>query len=172
MKRLAFALTVGLFFAFTVPANTQAQSFEVGPRATISLGDISDAGGDFGLGADARVGIPSIPVDGNAAFTYFFADNTVWTLDINALYPLPVTGPVSPYVGGGVGITGFEQVTQVSVGPGGASTETETTTDTALNIVGGVKFSAGALTPFVEANLGVGGDVDRFGITGGLLFGF
>ncbi len=172
MKRLAFTLAVGLLFVFAVPSNIQAQSFELGPRATISVGDISDLGGDFGIGADARVGFSGIPVDGNAAFTFFFADNTIWTLDLNAVYPFPVSGPVSPYAGVGVGIVGFEQVTGFSAGPGGtATTQTETTTDAGLNIVGGAKFNAGALTPFAELNLGVG-DISRFGITGGLLFGF
>lgn len=170
MKRLAFTLAVGLLFVCAVPSNIQAQSFELGPRATISVGDISDAGGDFGLGADARVGLSGIPVDGNAAFTYFFADNTVWTFDLSVVYPFPVSGPVSPYAGAGVGITGFEQVT-VTANRTGTTTQSETTTDTALNIVGGVKFNAGGLTPFAEVNVGVGGDIDRFGLTGGLLFG-
>jgi len=161
MKRLAFALTVSLLFVFAIPANTQAQSFKIGPRATVSLGDISDVGGDFGIGANARVGVPTLPVDGDAAFTYYFADDplTIWTLDLNALYPLPISNPaIEPYLGGGVGITGLSN---------GSSD-----TDTALNLVGGVEFSAGALSPFLEANLGVGGDIDRFGITGGLLYGF
>lgn len=172
MRRLIFALSLGLLFALAAPMNSQAQSFKIGPRATVAAGDISDLGGDFGLGADARVGIPGFPVDGNAAFTYYFADNTIWTLDINALYTLPVTGPVSPYVGGGIGITGAEVVSSFSVGPGGTSTTTTTETDTALNLVGGVEFSAGALSPFAELNLTAGGDISRFGITGGVLYGF
>ena len=176
MKRLAFALTVSLLFVFAIPANTQAQSFKIGPRATVSLGDISDVGGDFGIGANARVGVPTLPVDGDAAFTYYFADDpfTVWSFDINALYPLPLENPAfSPYVGAGVAITSFdnEQTVQNPFG-GGTTTVGSSTTDTALNLVGGVEFSAGALSPFLEANLGVGGDIDRFGITGGLLYGF
>lgn len=161
MKRLALILTAGFLFVFFVPTNAQAQSLKLGPRATVSLGDISDVGGDFGIGANARVGIPGVPVDGDGAFTYYFADDpfTVWTLDLNALYPLPLANPAfEPYVGGGIGITGLSN---------GSSD-----TDTALNLVGGIEFSAGGLSPFVEANLGVGGDIDRFGITGGLLYGF
>jgi hypothetical protein len=121
-------------------------------------------GGSFGLGANARVGIPTIPVDGHGAFAFYFANDnyTVFTVDLNALYSLPVTGPVAPYVGG-VGITS----TSID-GQNGSTSDT----DTALNVIGGTEFSAGTLTPFVEANLSVGGDFDRFGITGGLRFGF
>ena len=175
MKRLAFVLSLGLLFALVGPATSQAQSFKLGPCATISLGDISDVGGDFGIGANARVGFPGVPVDGDAAFTYYFADDpaTVWSFDINALYPLPLENPAfSPYVGAGIGITGFDNEQTIQSPLGGSRTVGTSTTDTALNLVGGVEFSAGALSPFVEANLGVGGDVDRFGITGGLLFGF
>jgi hypothetical protein len=175
MKRLAFVLSLGLLFALAGPVTSQAQSVKLGPRATISLGDISDAGGDFGIGANARVGVPGLPVDGDAAFTYYFADDpvTVWSFDINALYPLPLENPAfSPYVGAGIGITGFDSEQTIQSPFGGSRTVGTSTTDTALNLVGGVEFSAGALSPFVEANIGVGGDVDRFGITGGLLYGF
>ena len=168
MKRLAFALTVGLLFAVAVPSNAPAQSFKVGPRATISLGDISDAGGDLGIGANARVGIPTVPVDGHGAFTYYFANEnyTIWTLDLNAIYPLPVTGPVSPYVGGGLGLlsSSFETSFQ-------GQTQSTSDTEASLNLVGGVEFNAGGLTPFAELNVGVGGDWSRVGISGGLLFG-
>jgi len=169
MKRLAFALTAGLLLVCAVPTNASAQSVKVGPRATISLGDISDVGGDLGIGANARVGLPSIPVDGHGAFTYYLADEnwTVWSLDINAIYPLPVTGPVSPYVGGGLGITNSSFENTVA-----GRTTTSSDTDTALNLVGGVEFNAGGLTPFAELNVGVGGDLSRVGLSGGLLFGF
>lgn len=160
MKRLAFALSLGLLFALAVPVNSQAQSVKLGPRATVSLGDISDLGGDFGLGANARVGVPGVPVDGDAAFTVFFADDpfTVWTLDLNALYPLPIENPAfSPYAGAGLAFT--------TISNGASNTET------ALNVLGGVEFNAGAVSPFAEINVGIG-DPDRIGISAGLLFGF
>lgn len=160
MKRLALALSLGLLFAVAVPMNSQSQSFKLGPRATISAGDISDFGGDFGLGGNIRAGAPGIPVDGDAAFTVFFADDpfTVWTLDLNALYPLPLENPVfSPYAGAGVAFT--------TISNGDSNTET------ALNLVGGVEFSAGTVSPFAELNIGVG-DPDRVGVSAGLLFGF
>lgn len=169
MKRLAFALTVGLLFVIAAPDNADAQSFKVGPRATVSLGEISDVGGDLGIGANARVGIPSIPVDGHGAFTYYFANEnyTIWSLDINAVYPLPVTGPVSPYVGGGLGIVNSSYDYS-----SGNQSVSASDTDTALNLIGGVEFNAGGITPFAELNAGIGGDWDRFGISGGILFGF
>lgn len=161
MKRSALLFAVLLLLGGTVPLNSHAQSVKLGPRATISLGDISDLGGDIGIGANGRVDIPDIPVNGDAAFTYFFADDpfTVWTFDLNALYPFPVENPAfTPYAGGGVAIT------NTSVDGGGSNT------DAALNLVGGIEFSAGAVSPFVEVNVGVGGDIDRFGLSGGLLF--
>lgn len=170
---LILFLGAGLVFMAT-PMNSNAQSIKVGPRATLSLGDISDLGGDFGIGANARVGIPTVPVNGDAAFTYYFAEEntTIWTVDINALYPLPLENPAfSPYVGAGIGITSFEFTQTTSTGFG-TVTSSVSDTDTALNLIGGVEFSAGAVSPFVEANLSVGGDVDRFGLTGGFLYGF
>lgn len=161
MKRLSLLFAVLLLVGGIAPLNSQAQNFKLGPRATVSLGDVSDLGGDIGIGANGRVNIPDVPVDGDVAFTYFFADDpySVWTLDLNALYPLPVEDQgFTPYAGGGVGITSW------SIDGGGS------TSDTALNLVGGIEFSAGDISPFVEVNLGVGGDVDRFGLSGGLLF--
>jgi hypothetical protein len=41
--------------------------------------------------------------------------------------------------------------------------------DTGINLVGGADFEVGTLQPFVQAQFTLG-DLDRFGITGGLLF--
>lgn len=161
MKRSALLFAILLFVGGTIPLNSHAQNVKLGPRATVSLGDISDVGGDIGIGANGRVAIPDVPVDGDAAFTYFFADDpySIWALDLNALYPFPVENPsFMPYAGGGVAIT------NTSIDGGGSDT------DAALNLVGGIEFSAGAVSPFVELNVGVGGDIDRFGLSGGLLF--
>lgn len=164
MKRFALLFSFLLFLVATIPQHSQAQNFRLGPRATISLGDISDLGGDIGIGGNARVAIPDVPVDGDVAFTYFFADDptSVWTLDFNALYPFPLEEQTFlPYAGGGIALTN----TSVEVAGQSASD-----TDAALNLVGGVEFDAGAVSPFLEVNVGVGGDVDRFGLSGGFLF--
>lgn len=41
-------------------------------------------------------------------------------------------------------------------------------TDLGLNLVGGVEFEVGSIQPFVQSQFTIG-DLDRFGITGGLL---
>ena len=164
MKRSALLFAVLLLLGGTVPLNSHAQSFRIGPRATVSLGNISDLGGDVGIGANGRVDIPDVPVNGDAAFTYFFADDptSVWTLDLNALYPFPLEEQTFlPYAGGGLALTN----TSVEIAGRSASN-----TDVALNLVGGVEFDVGVISPFLEVNVGVGGDVDRFGLSGGLLF--
>jgi hypothetical protein len=46
------------------------------------------------------------------------------------------------------------------------------TTEVGVNIVGGARFPLGSLEPFAQLNATLGGDLERFGITGGLLFSF
>lgn len=181
MKRLVLTLVSALFLVAASPLSSQAQ-FKVGPRATIALSDLSDAGADFAIGADARYDLSEsvdAPIQLSGAFDFYFADDqqvpganqsvgqTIFTVDLNGHYMFPVEGTVSPYAGAGIGITSSStdevEVNNVTVGGG-------STTDTGLNIVGGAEFEAGSLRPFVEGQITVGGDIDRFGITGGLLF--
>ncbi|ABC43715.1 hypothetical protein SRU_2822 [Salinibacter ruber DSM 13855] len=166
MKRFAPLVTVALILAVAFPLTAQAQmesssGFEIGPRVTIDVGDIEE----FALGGDVRYDLSQnveAPVQLSGAFDFYFADDqggtdvSIYTIDLNAHYIFPTEETFSPYAGGGIGITASEA--------GGVSS-----TDTGLNLVGGVEFDTGTLQPFVQGQITIG-DLDRLGITGGLLF--
>jgi hypothetical protein len=170
MKRFAPLITVALILAVAFPLTAQAQTesssgFEIGPRVTIDVGDIEE----FALGGDVRYDLSQnveAPVQLSGAIDFYFADDaqvgnqevdrSIYTVDLNAHYMFPTEETFSPYAGAGIGITGSEV--------GGTSS-----TDTGLNLVGGVEFDTGTLQPFVQGQITIG-DFDRLGITGGLLF--
>ncbi|NBC87431.1 MAG: outer membrane beta-barrel protein [Bacteroidetes bacterium] len=164
MKKFSFAtLFVALLF-LAVPTQDAHAQVKIGPRAVLSVGDISDAGGDFGIGADVRFLAGDLPVTFNGAFDYYFVDNelnddlSIFTIDFNALYMFGVDNQAfTPYAGGGLGVTR-------------ASANDVSNSEVNLNIIGGAEFPLEQFTPFVQAQFGVGGDVDRFNIAGGLLF--
>lgn len=176
MKQLAFVLSLGLLFALAVPMNSQAQtSTKIGPRVGIPVGDISDLGGNFFLGADARFDSEALPVVVNPSFDFYLMDDyvggqnsvsqSVFTIDLNALYEFEGEDQAfTPYAGGGLAITRWsvDVPSQAQLDP--------STTDVGLNLLGGVRFPLGSVEPFVQANFGLGGDFDRFGIAAGLLF--
>ncbi|PEN13534.1 hypothetical protein CRI94_09480 [Longibacter salinarum] len=174
MKRFSFAtLFVALLF-LAIPSQDAHAQVKLGPRAVLSVGDISDAGGDFGIGADVRFLAGDLPVTFNGAFDYYFVDDefdqglSIFTVDFNALYMFGIDNQAfTPYAGGGLGITRLSADEQ-SV-PGGGTFD-PSTTEVNLNIIGGAEFPLEQFTPFVQAQFGVGGDVDRFNIAGGLLF--
>lgn len=174
MRKLA-SLTLLLAFAFLLTpqqANAQVETeetvFKIGPRATIDINDINDAfGGTFALGGDVRLQIPTLPVQGNGSFDFYFADDpwTVWTIDLNAVYPFAIEDVAfMPYAGAGLGITRWS-------GAEAGIPEIELSdTDVGLNLVGGAEFSLeNGINPFAQAQITVARDADRFGITGGIL---
>lgn len=171
MRRLSLITAAAFLLAVAFPFTSHAQmdsesSFKLGPRATISIGDISDAyGGDFALGADARYMTADFPVTGAASFDFYLADEnvSVYSIDLNALYPIEASEGFAPYVGAGLGYTNISFDTDNQFGGFSGS-------DTGLNLVGGAEFPvSGSFTPFAQAQFTLG-DLDRFGITGGLLF--
>jgi hypothetical protein len=178
MKRFSLLLaSFVLALGVMVPTTAQGQaSFKIGPRLGIPVGDISDGASVF-IGADARVKTAALPVVPSGSFDYYFTDTdgySVFAVDLNALYEFGIDNAVFvPYAGGGLAITrsSFDSP-GVSVGGqtfGGGSTSS---TEVGLNIVGGARFPLGGLEPFAQLNATLGGDVQRLGITGGLLFGF
>ena len=54
MKRLSFATIVIALLFLALPTQDAHAQVKIGPRVVLSVGDISDAGGDFGIGADVR----------------------------------------------------------------------------------------------------------------------
>lgn len=185
MKRFFVITSLASFLAVAFPLTSQAQmesesAFRLGPRATIALDDLSDLGADFALGADVRYDLSAsveAPIQLSGAFDFYFAEDrqiqteevgqTIFTVDLNAHYMIPTEGTLSPYAGAGIGITSFSTE---EIESGGVTYGGDSDSDTGLNVVGGVEFEAGSFQPFVQGQFTVGGDVDRFGITGGLLF--
>lgn len=174
MKRFTFAtLFVALLF-LAIPTQDAHAQVKLGPKVTLSVGDISDFfGGDVAIGADVRFLAGDLPVTFNGVFDYYFVDDpgdtglSIFTVDFNALYMFGVDNQAfTPYAGGGLGITRVSQ-DEFTVGGrtvGGSNTEVN------LNIIGGAEFPLESFTPFVQAQFGIGGDYDRFNIAGGLLF--
>lgn len=189
MKRFTTLAAVAFFLAVTFPLTAQAQmesesGFKIGPRATIALSDLSDIGADFAIGADVRYDLSEsveAPIQLSGAFDYYFAEDqetggeelsrTIFTVDLNGHYMIPMEGAFSPYAGAGIGITrsSTEEV-EVSIPGVGTQTFGGSDSDVGLNLVGGFEFNTGSFRPFAQAQFTVGGDLDRFGLTGGVLF--
>lgn len=172
MKRLA-VLTAILFLGIglTAPLTAQAQTnFKVGPRLGIPLGDLADGTSLF-FGADARLTTDALPVVPNVSFDYYStdADNfSVYAVDLNALYEFGIDNQsFVPYAGGGIGITNTSVDVQTQTG-----TRSVSNSDTALNLVGGARFPLQSVEPFVQLNATLGGDAQRLGLAGGVLFAF
>jgi opacity protein-like surface antigen len=144
---------------------------KVGPRLTLDFGDITDASGDsWGYGGDVRLRSADYPIQANGSLDYYPAGEnlTIVAFDVNAVYLFDAEDQaVMPYVGLGLGVVRVSSDIDVGdVDFGGDDTEA------GVNLVGGVEFDMGFLTPFVQAQFTNGGDIDRFGITGGLLLTF
>jgi opacity protein-like surface antigen len=162
---IGFSVLLAVLLAVTAtPAQAQ---FKLGPRVTIDVNEV-DA---FGFGGDIRYdlsGGADVPVQISAGVDYYSAEENlkVFTADFNGHYMIPVEGAFSPYAGAGVGIALFDF-------RGGSQFGSTSETFTGLNLVGGIEFQASPLLrPFVQGQITVGSDADRFGITGGLLLSF
>jgi len=141
---------------------TAPATFKVGPRITLGVGDISDFG-SLAVGADARYQPAGFPVGGNVAFDFYLGDDnvSVFTLDLNAIYPIETESSFSPYFGAGLGYTSVSFDTGTQFGRVGES-------EPGLNLVGGAEFEVGQFQPFVQGQFTLQ-DAMRLGITGGLL---
>ncbi len=170
MKRLFLFSAVLLLGMGVVSTQTSKAQVSFGPRLGVPLGDLD--GADLYVGADARFNTPALPVVPNASFDYYLtgADNfSVITVDLNALYPFEGSGmSFLPYGGAGLGIT---RSSSEFTDPVSGNTRTSSDTEVGINLIGGLQFQTGSLKPFAQLNFTVGGDVTRFGLTGGLLFG-
>ncbi len=160
MKKSYFPLLLVLFLAAGAhQAQAQAGAF-VGPRAGFDIvGDVDD----FFLGADGRLELPGLPIVLNGAFDFYFTEGNAdfVQLSLNALYEFGVDNrSFTPYGGLGLGL---------SRAGSGLFRESGSKFTTGLNLLGGARFGAGNLRPFVQAQITFG-DVDLFTVGGGLLF--
>jgi hypothetical protein len=153
--RACIALLTLVLVAYAPNARAQ---IKLGPRLTIDAGDIEA----LAIGAELRAPFGNVPVQFNGSFDFYLDDDIdVFAIDGNVVYLFDVRNTTfTPYAGGGLGIA------NVSLDNGNGDGETEV----GLNLVGGAEFKASRFTPFVQFQATVGSDLDRFGITGGLLF--
>ncbi len=131
-----------------------AQGFRWGPE--VSLGTDTD----LGLGARAEFDFSGSALTIIASFDYYFPDGPAeyWEINGNLIYNfnIPSAPTVTPYAGGGLNI-------------GHASANGNSDTDPGLNLLGGTRFDAGSIMPFVEIKFTIEG-VEQFVVTGGILF--
>lgn len=142
--------------SFLLPGTASGQA-HVGPQ--LSLAEDRE----LGLGGRVLVNLSDFEGwEGVGSFDLFFPDGDVdyWELNGNVLYNFPVEPSRSffPYLGGGINIARLD-ARGMDAGD----------TAVGLNVVGGGKFDAAGVTPFVEARIEVEGG-EQFVFTGGLLF--
>lgn len=167
-------LMMGIAIAPAAKAQTDVL---VGPRLGLPLGDMSDLEATLFIGAGARIVTGSLPVVLNPSFDFYLfdspegADQTGFAIDLNALYDFEIENEVfKPYAGGGIGITRYSASFRSSdFGGFGFSSGT---TEVGLNLVGGARFMLDSVSPFVQLNATVGGDISRLGLAGGVFFSF
>ena len=129
---------------------------------------------DIGLGARMELDLPGklskqAPLSRAffiGQFDYFLdpfdgVDGTYWELNPGLAIPLNATN-FKPYVGAGLNIAHMS-IDGCTVG--GCSS-----TDTGLNLLGGLKLNLSGMDAFTEARLALGGG-EQFSISFGLLFG-
>ena len=138
-----------------------AQGFRWGPQ--ISLGDDSD----FGIGARAEFDLKGPPLTIIGSFDYYFPGGSVdyWEFNGNLIYnfDIPSAPTVTPYAGGGLNIA------HVSWGGSDEFVDDHSDTRAGLNLLGGARFDAGSIMPFIEMKFEIEGG-EQFVVTGGILF--
>jgi hypothetical protein len=157
MRKTILLVAILLMAAGTNEA--RAQGFRWGPE--LSLAD--DA--DFGIGARMEFDFAGSPLTLIANGDVFFPGNDITWIELNANliynFDLASAPTVTPYAGGGLNIR------YASWDNG--SLDNDSDTDPGLNLLGGVRFDAGSISPFVEAKFEIEGG-DQFVVTGGILF--
>lgn len=155
MKRLGllfFVLALALSTALPATAQTRVA---IGPRVGFDVGNVEE----MLVGAEARIGHEELPIEVQPALdVYLPASGSFVTFSTNLLYLIAVEDErFTPYAGAGLGFSSYDI--------GGTDRS-----DTGLNLVGGLRFSAArTFTPFVQAQATLG-EVDLIAISGGLLF--
>lgn len=172
MKKLTILSLIAAFAFLLAPQQATAQTeIEVGPRIGIDVGDASDIGGDFFIGAEGRITPENFPVAINPSLDYYFVDvdgYSLFAFDINALYEFGIDNEAfTPYAGGGLGFIRSSYETDLGFGAG---TVSGSNTEIGLNLIGGAEFEMEGFKPFVQAKINVGGDFTLFNLMGGVLF--
>lgn len=178
LGRTLAALVMVLALAGTTNLVAQRAKIGVGGGPTIPMGDFGDA---FKTGWHGQVNVlfdlPALPFDIRVDGQYgqhkldvsgSDAKAKLITGMVGAQLPLgPPGSPAKPYLTGGVGITNFDD----SGSPGSSVSSS----DFVIGGGGGVTFSVGSVSLFVEARImnafTEGSSTTFLPITGGILFG-
>ncbi len=151
-------LVSAAMFCLAGATDAQAQGFRWGPELNLATDT------DFGLGARVEFDFNNSPLTVIGSFDYYFPDGSVdyWEINGNLIYNFDIASAptVTPYAGGGLNIAHWSIDTEVG---------SRSDTDPGLNLLGGARFDAGSLMPFVEMKFTIEGG-DQFVVTGGLLF--
>jgi hypothetical protein len=162
-RSLAALVCLGLVIASAGEATAQgSRTVQFGPQ--LSWGD--DA--DLGVGGRAQVSVPATQFVIIGSFDLFFPDSDggpdidYWEINGNAVYEFDLAGEttIRPYAGAGLNIA---HATRDLAGLG------DSNTDLGLNLLGGARFDAGPIQPFIELRVEAEGG-EQFVITGGVLF--
>lgn len=109
-----------------------------------------------------------LPVVANGSFDYYLTDSdnvSYVAVDLNALYEFGVDNQsFTPYAGGGLAIT------RVSFDSDNQFVGSASDTEIGLNLAGGLRFMLNSVQPFAQLNATLGGNAQRLGLTGGILF--
>jgi len=165
----------GLAAALAAPAALSAQassdrpvSFGISGGLSLPMGDLGDA---VESGYTAAGHIFFKPASFNALSFRGDVSYDRWTTKVsddanvqslgfvaNALYNVNTTGMVKPYLLGGVGA--FNSKVKLDL-PGGASGDSESSTDLGIQVGGGLRFQLSGFSTFLEAKyVNVFGDGD------------
>lgn len=159
MKKSLVMVALLLCMAGVNPAS--GQDFRWGPE--LSLGTDTD----FGIGARLEFDLAGPPLTVIGSFDYYFPDGSVdyWEINGNLIYNFDLASAptVTPYAGAGLVIS------HASWDSNNEPLESHSDTDPGLNLLGGVRFDAGSIMPFVEAKFEIEG-AEQFVVTGGILF--
>lgn len=164
MIRLAALAALGSLAFAAPPQSTTPDKvgFRVGPRIGLEFHDDPD----LFVGGDMRLSFPMSPLTINPTFDrYFDEDKSLFHLGVDALYYLPIpTGLLDPYVGPGIGVTGFSFHE-------GVPTTDDVGYRIGLNLVGGVCFDVPMFAPFAQVMVSIG-EIDLVTSGGGILVDF
>jgi opacity protein-like surface antigen len=166
LHRRASVFVIGLLATLIGDAVARADGgVSLGPRGGLQLrGDT-----DPFVGADLRLTFSLSPLTINPTFDYHFdEDRTLFQFGVNALYVLPVSAPLKPYAGVGIGLTAFAY-DDSGVMMTGANQRDGQGSRVGLNLIGGVTFATPWLTPFLQTMVSLG-EIDLVTIGGGVLF--
>ncbi|MDZ4698466.1 MAG: hypothetical protein SH809_02065 [Rhodothermales bacterium] len=155
MKALPYIALIAFVVAFT-PHESSAQ-FNLGVQGGYNADVFSEDGigaGAYYLGGQARFGLGDAPLIISPSVHYYFTgidDVNVMQLNADVLFPFTSAGRtaiVTPYLGVGLGIS--RVMLDVDAPLIGDVIESDRT-DYGLNVLGGVSFGAGPVSPFVQA---------------------